>query len=150
MLKGQLLHPEILSALGYSGHGSKILIADGNFPFATKSNPVAKKVALNLAPGIVGAVDVLKALCSVVPIESAMVMDPPQQGDYAIERPGIWKDFESVLNQENVGLQLEKTGRFNFYEFCQSPDVALMIATAEQRIFANLLLTIGVVAPQDN
>ncbi len=31
MLKTQLLHPEILATLGGAGHGSKVLIADGNF-----------------------------------------------------------------------------------------------------------------------
>ena len=35
MLKSHLLHPEILEALGRAGHSSKILIADGNYPFAT-------------------------------------------------------------------------------------------------------------------
>ena len=30
MLKSQLLHPQILAALAKSGHGSKVLISDGN------------------------------------------------------------------------------------------------------------------------
>lgn len=38
MLKTELLHPEVLEALGTSGHGSRVLIADGNYPFATGSN----------------------------------------------------------------------------------------------------------------
>ena len=38
MLKTNLLHPEILSALGSNGHGSMLLIADGNFPFSTAVN----------------------------------------------------------------------------------------------------------------
>ena len=36
MLRYQLLHPEILAALGGAGHGSQILIADGNYPFETR------------------------------------------------------------------------------------------------------------------
>src|SRR5688572_16284327 len=35
MLKGTLIHPEILRALGRCGHGSKVLITDGNFPHST-------------------------------------------------------------------------------------------------------------------
>ena len=43
MLKGKLIHPEILDALGKAGHGSKILIADGNYPFATAAAPRARQ-----------------------------------------------------------------------------------------------------------
>jgi L-fucose mutarotase len=45
MLKTKLLHPEILQALGSSGHGSQILIADGNYPYATCSPQTAKGLA---------------------------------------------------------------------------------------------------------
>jgi len=39
MLKTRLLHPEILQALGSSGHGGQVLIADGNYPFSTGAAP---------------------------------------------------------------------------------------------------------------
>ena len=51
MLRGELLHPEILFALGGAGHGSQILITDGNYPHVTKTNPDAERVYLNLANG---------------------------------------------------------------------------------------------------
>ncbi|NLD72046.1 MAG: RbsD or FucU transport, partial [Chloroflexi bacterium] len=51
MLKYTLTHPEILAALGTAGHGSQILIADGNYPFTTGSSPTAKRVYLNLTRG---------------------------------------------------------------------------------------------------
>ena len=38
-------------------------------------------------------------------------------------------------------------GRFEFYDAARDSDVALVIATGEQRVYANLLLTIGVVPP---
>ena len=44
MLKTTLLHPEILYALGSAGHGAQVLISDGNYPHATKSNPAAERV----------------------------------------------------------------------------------------------------------
>jgi L-fucose mutarotase len=44
-------------------------------------------------------------------------------------------------------MDLEPLGRFPFYEAARGPDVALAIATGEQRLYANLLLTIGVVSP---
>ena len=72
-------------------------------------------------------------------------MAPPADGHFAVSKPEIWSDFESVINSTGKPISLDRVGRFNFYEDCKSPDVALIIATGEQRIFANLLLTIGVV-----
>ena len=59
MLTGKLIHPEILGVLGASGHGSGILIADGNYPFNTRANAAARRVYLNLMPGMVKVTDVL-------------------------------------------------------------------------------------------
>ena len=49
MLKTKLIHPEIMAALSLCGHGSKVLIADGNYPLAEKSGN-AQKVYLGLCP----------------------------------------------------------------------------------------------------
>ena len=138
MLTTNLLHPEILYALGSSGHGSQVLISDGNFPHATKTNPAATKVFLNLSPGVLSVTDVLQALAPAIPIEAAHVM---ATADGSV--PPIWADFEERL----PGITPEPLERFAFYEAAGSPDVCLVIATGETRIYANLLLTIGVVAP---
>jgi L-fucose mutarotase len=148
MLKGQLIHPEILEVLGRAGHGSKVLIADGNYPFLTKLGPRARLVNLNLMPGLVDCVQVLRALLSAIPIEDAAVMQYATTGPYALQQdPDIWTDFRSVLKDAGYKLTLNPIERFAFYEAAGTPDVALTIATAEQRIYANLLLTIGVVFP---
>lgn len=139
MLKSQLLHPEILYALGTAGHGAKILIADGNYPPATRSNPDARRVYLNLAPGLVTVTDVLRVLVETVPLEAAQVMGPDSG-----EEPSIYADFRQILPG---GLELERLGRFEFYDAARAYDTALAIATGEQRIYANILLTIGVVPP---
>ena len=44
-------------------------------------------------------------------------------------------------------IVLHPIERFAFYETARGTDVALVIATGEQRIYANILLTIGVVLP---
>ncbi len=139
MLKTQLLHPEILAALGGAGHGSKVLIADGNFPFGTGANPAAKRVYLNLAPGLLTVTDVLRVLVETMPIEAAEVMQPVS-GD----EPSIFADFRSILPQD---VDLKRLGRFEFYDVARECDTTLVIATGEQRIYANILLTIGVVMP---
>ena len=138
MLKYQLLHPEILAALGTAGHGARVLIADGNYPFATKSHAGARRVYLNLAPDLLRATDVLAALADAIPIEAAHVMVPESGGE-----PAIFAEFRALL----PGLELSTLGRFAFYDAACGPDLALVIATGERRIYANILLTIGVVSP---
>jgi L-fucose mutarotase len=138
MLRYQLLHPEILAALGSAGHGSQVLIADGNYPFETRSNPAARRVFLNLAPGLLTATDVLSVLVDAIPIEAAHVMVPD-----AGEEPPIFGEFRALLG----GLELYILRRFEFYDAARAPDLALVIATGERRIYANILLTIGVVPP---
>lgn len=139
MLKTKLLHPELLAALGSAGHGSKVLIADGNYPFGTGANASARRVYLNLAPGLVAVTDVLKVLAEVIPIEAAQVMQPASG-----EEPSIFKEFRMLLPKE---IDLAPLSRYEFYDAAREPDTALVIATGEQRVYANLLLTIGVVMP---
>jgi L-fucose mutarotase len=146
MLKGQLLHPQIIAALGRAGHGSKVLISDGNYPHWTKRGPNAEVVYLNLGPGQPTVTDVLKVLVSAIPIESAEVMDYARTGPNALkEDPAIWNEFRQVLHDNRIDVELMKIERFAFYEAAGTKDVCLTIATGEQRIYANLLLTIGVV-----
>jgi L-fucose mutarotase len=138
MLKSRLLHPQILEALGESGHGARVLIADGNYPLATKSNPAATRVYLNLAPGRLTVTDVLEALVDAIPIEAAHVMGPDDDSE-----PSIYAGFRDLL----PGIGLERLDRFGFYALSQTTDTSLAIATGEQRLYANILLTIGVVPP---
>lgn len=139
MLYGTLIHPEILQALGSAGHGSTVLIADGNYPFSTGAHPAAARVYLNLAPGLVSATDVLRVLVEAIPIEAATVMVPNEGPE-----PPIFEEFRQILPD---AIELTPVGRFDFYERARGADLALLVATGEQRIYANVLLTIGVVPP---
>jgi L-fucose mutarotase len=136
MLKTRLLHPDILNALGRIGHGSRILIADGNFSFQTRTPPHAVKVFLNLAPGIVGATQVLEIVAATIPVESALAMAAPDD----VNQP-LLNEFAQFM----PGITIQKKKRDEFYGEIMSAQTALVIATGEQRRFANLLLTVGVV-----
>lgn len=138
MLTSKLLHPQILSVLGGSGHGGKVLIADGNYPFNTRANPAAVRVYLNLTPGKLSVIDVLETLITAIPVEACDVMMP----DTGVE-PEIFTDFRRFL----PGQTLRTSERFAFYDLCMDKDVCLVVATGEQRIYANILLTIGVIKP---
>jgi L-fucose mutarotase len=138
MLSYHLLHPEILRALGEAGHGAQVLIADGNYPLLTRTHPAAHRVYLNLAPDLVRVTDVLAVLVEAVPIEVAHVMRPDSG-----EEPAIHAEFRVQL----PGVELQPLGRFEFYDLAKGPDLALAVATGERRVYANILLTIGVVPP---
>ena len=134
MLKGKLIHPDIMAALALCGHGDKVLIADGNYPLDAKSGD-AKKVYLGLTPGLPTVTDVLAAVQSAVEIEKAEVMEP---GDGTT--PEIFGEFTEMLG----GMELGKIGRWEFYDECCKESVRLAISTGEKRTFANILITIGV------
>ena len=139
MLRSALTHPDILDSLARAGHGSQVLIADGNYPFSTGANPVADRVYLNLTPGIPLATDVLRVILTAIAVEAAHVM-VPQEGP----EPPIFAEFRELLGED---IPLQTLGRFEFYEAARGQDIALVIATGEQRVWANVLLTIGVVLP---
>lgn len=139
MLTQRLIHPEILDALAAAGHGSKVLITDGNYPASTKQGDNATCVYLNLAPGNPTVTEVLGVLLTAIPVESAAVMTPDSGPE-----PPIFAEFRALM----PGVSLEKLDRFEFYAKAGAQDTCLQIVTGEQRIYANLLLTIGVVLPE--
>ena len=137
MITHPLTHPELLSALARAGHGSRVLLADSNYPFRTVVGRNAQIVYLNLRPGLVGAVDVLETLLTAVVVESASVMVPGKGPE-----PEIFADFRRLM----PGVGLEELSREEFYAASRTDDVALLVATGEQRIYSNVLLTLGVVS----
>lgn len=146
MLKGKLIHPQTLETLGRAGHSSRILIADGDYPFASKLGPNARLVNLNLSPELVTCPQVLEALVTAIPIEAAYVMQYATAGPYALKAdPPVWNEFRHILRDGGADVELNPIERFEFYKAAGTSDVVLTIATGEQAIYANLLLTIGVV-----
>ena len=139
MIKYRLSHPQILAALACAGHGSKVLIADGNYPFSTAANPAAARVYLNLTRGSAPVDEVLAVLADAIPIEAAQVAVP--EGG---EEPAIFASFRRILPN---GVELQPLGQFAYYEAARGRDVCLVIATGEPRIYSCILVTIGVVPP---
>ncbi|MEV0718201.1 RbsD/FucU family protein [Asanoa sp. NPDC050611] len=136
MLKTTLIHPGITSALGRAGHGSTILISDGNYPHSTGTRAGADLVFLNLRPGLVAVDDILGAVLTAVPVESAFVMRPGTGPE-----PDIFPVFRSHLGP----VELSPLDRFAFYDKAREPDLALAIASGDTRLYANIILTVGVV-----
>jgi L-fucose mutarotase len=145
MLKHKLIHPEINAILARAGHHGKILIADGNYPASSTLGPNAKLVSLNLMPGLVNCTQVFEALLSAIPIEAANTMGIPANDPYALQGdPPIWNEYRRQLQEANLDVSLQPIEKWQFYDAVASRDHVLTIQTAEQALWANLLLTIGV------
>lgn len=134
MLNYSLIHPPLLSALATAGHGSMIMIADGNYPYATMRSPRSELIHLNLRPGLLDVPEVLRAVQDATNFESAIVMDP--QGAVAEAHD----EYRDILGPR---VPMRAVERFAFYDLVRSSDVGLVIATGDRRLYANLLLTVG-------
>jgi L-fucose mutarotase len=145
MLLHKLIHPQINAILGSAGHHSSILIADGNYPAATKKGPNATVISLNLMPGVVTCNQVLQAILSAVPIEHIRTMKTETSGPYALAGdPPVWTEYRESIRQAGLALELHPTDKWEFYDAVATPDHVLTIQTADQQRYANILLSIGV------
>lgn len=149
MLKLPVTHPDLLAGLGRVGHLSTVLITDANYPHSTKPQPRAPVVWGNYRPGLLSGPAALELICDLVPIEAVTMMQPERSGAYAMTtEPPIWDRYREVLNERS-----DFRGNFTalqkpaFNELAVSPDLGLVFTTGEQALFANILLTIGVVQP---
>jgi L-fucose mutarotase len=144
MLKHTLIHPEINAILGRAGHHAKILIADGNYPASTKRGPNSQLVSLNLSPGVITCRQALEALVTAVPLDAINTMGIPPDDPYAQSgEPPVWAEYRETLKAANLTLPLEPIQKWDFYEAVASADHVLTIQTADQSLWANILLTVG-------
>lgn len=143
MLYGPMTHPQpLLGALGRAGHSSKVLITDGNYPAATGAPASAERIYLNLAPGLLTVSDILEVLKRTIPIEQAGIMVPAPDAPPELRPDKIEAHDEYKAALPDV--EFVEISRWDFYDEAKKDDVGIVIASGEQRIYANLLLTIGV------
>ncbi len=148
MLKHELIHPRINEVLGRAGHHAKILIADGNYPASTKRGPHSEVVCLNLSPGVVTVAQVLRAILSAVPVDDVNTMGIPPDDPYAKHgEPPVWKEYQAVLDEAGLRMPLTPISKWDFYKAVESPDHVLTVQTADQSLWANVLLTMGCRTP---
>jgi L-fucose mutarotase len=144
MLLTELTHPKITEILARAGHHAKVLIADGNYPASSKKGPHAEVVCLNLSPGVVTVSQVLNALLSAVPVDAINTMGIPADDPYAQQGdPPVWAEFREILKKRRLKTKLEPILKWDFYKHVESPDHVLTIQTADQALWANVLLTLG-------
>ena len=142
MLKGiaKAISPELLKTLSEMGHGDEIVIADANFPSASLGRKVIR------ADGI-GGPEMLDAVLSLLPLDAYsdpnVVLMQLMERDEGKVNPVIWKEYDRIANKNDKNAKIGKIDRFAFYE--RAKKAYAIIATGEKAIYANVLLTKGVI-----
>lgn len=136
MLKTPVIHPTIMEVLARSGHFAQVVIADGNLPVGAMNGPNSTTVHLNFKPGLLDALTVLEGILEVCPIQGAIVMEKPSEANAEIHLA-----YKELLGD----VSWSEMERWAFYDQIRDKTTTLIIQTGEQRRFANLILTVGVV-----
>lgn len=139
MLRYPLTHPPLLAALAGSGHGSRVLLADSNYAHDVNIRPGAPMIHLNLRAGLVRVDEILELVIGAAPVEAAHAMRPDDGSE-----PTVWACYATILGPE---IPIQHMPRQDFYHAARQPDLAFAVATGDERLYANILLTIGYVRP---
>lgn len=135
------LTPDLLRHLNAMGHGDEVVIADANFPaeaIATRYERLSG----------VSATEALTAILSVMPLDS-YVKTPARSmlvvgDDTAV--PSIVAEFQRIIqNKADRPARISGVERHEFYK--QARLAYCIVQTAETRLYGNLILSKGVVAP---
>lgn len=141
MLRGvsRLISPELMMVLMEMGHSDEIVFSDANFPAVSHAQRLVRM------PGV-GMLPLLEATLALLPIDSYVeqpvaLMHPEPQD---VIRPPIWSGYRRVLEEYQLGSSaVEYLSRKDFYE--RARRAFAIVATGESAMYANILLTKGVV-----
>jgi L-fucose mutarotase len=87
---------------------------------------------------------VLRAILTAVPVDAVHTMGIPPDDPYARKGdPPVWAEYRQVLKASGLKLKLEPILKWDFYKAVESPDHVLTVQTADQALWANVLLTMG-------
>ena len=136
-----LLTPDLLHALAAMGHGDSIALVDANYP-ATRGR------ALIPLPGA-GMQAALRAVLSVLPLDSfvphpAVVMQvvgSPEQ------KPPVCAEIDAILREHGAG-PAHGLERHAFYAAAEQ--AFAIVALGERRFYGNVILTKGVIPPEQH
>lgn len=135
------LTPDLLRHLRAMGHGDELVIADANFPAEACGQRIERLAG-------VSATEALQAILSLMPLDgfvpapvrSMQVVDEPD----AV--PEIVTEFQAIVNRAAPGLPpIHAVERHAFY--AEARQTYCIVQTAETRLYGNLILQKGIVAP---
>jgi L-fucose mutarotase len=139
LLRYPLTHPPLIAALAGAGHGSRVLLADSNYAHDVNVRPGAPVIHLNLRAGLVRIDDILELVVGATPIEAVHVMRPDDGST-----PPVWSRYREILG---AGLPLRPLPRLEFYAAGRGPDLSVAVASGDERLYSNVLLTVGYITP---
>ena len=127
-----LLTGGLLAALDAMGHSDAVVLADAHFP----ADRLADRLAV--IPGVTTP-DLLRAVCSVVPLDDAPSVDLMASADGEVLP--VQRELLSV-----AGLEHDQARFLDRQAFYDAADAAyLVVRTGETRTYGNVLLRKGVV-----
>jgi L-fucose mutarotase len=143
MLRGidPLLTPELLKILREMGHGDEIAIVDANYPAATDARRLVRVAGADTT-------GTLRAVLTLLPLDTyvdcaahcmAVVGDPDRTEP-------IMDEFQALIDEvaaEDVSLgRIERVAIY-----ARVKDAFAVVATAERRLYGNIILKKGIIAP---
>lgn len=140
MLKNipKILSPELLKVLCEMGHGDEIVIADCNFPSASKARILIR------ADGI-SSCEILDAVLQLFPLDqyddNNFVLMEKCSGDNA--DTSIWDTYKSILKKYEPNASITFEERFDYYS--RAEKAYAIVATGEESQYANIILKKGCV-----
>jgi len=143
MLKGlhPLLGPDLLHALEAMGHGDEIGVVDANFPASGLGRRVIRLDGAS-APAVLDALLTLLPLDHFVdhPLTTMAVVGAPQA------EPEVVAEFGVLASRaEGRAVARQALPREQFYE--RARQAFALVQCGERRLYGNVLLRKGVVAP---
>ena len=136
-----VLTPDLLRHLSAMGHGDEVIFVDVNFPAEACADRFERLAGVT-------ASEALTAILSVLPLDSyddapartMQVVDDPD------EIPDTRVEFQRIIDKraDNPAI-IQAVERFEFYE--QAKRAYCIVQTAERRLYGNIILKKGVVAP---
>ena len=87
-------------------------------------------------------------MMTAIPLETINTMGMPEDDPHRLPHdPPVWDEYRALIRDAGLPIELEPISRWDFYDAVASPRHVLTIQTADQALWANLLLTIGVREP---
>ncbi len=140
MLKNipSVISPEFMYVLLEMGHGDEIVLADGNFPAASKAQRLIRCDGHGV-PEILEAV--LKFFPLDIYVEQPVALMSVVPGDDT--KPTIWEDYRKIIRASGEKFSdFEFVERFAFYDRAEKAFV--VVASSEKALYANVILKKGV------
>ena len=134
-----ILSPELMKTLMEMGHSDELIIADGNYPAHNQGVKVIRADGHEVK-------SLLEAILRFFPLDT--YSDHPVslmsvvKGDPTV--PVIWDTYKNILGDKGYENDvIEYVDRFDFYD--RSKKAYVIIATSDQALYGNILLSKGVV-----